>query len=126
MRDIRWLRIVLGALVSFTFGVLTLGLLAGFILAFSPANSLAEVQAMPRFSFVTSVMIALGCAWGAFAVLRGVTIRTTLHGALIGALVGVLGFFVLSGDLISHLYTFLMAIPAGVLGSRLALGGKHP
>lgn len=126
MRNIRWLRIVLGALVSFAFGVLTLGLLAGILIAFSPANNLAEVLAMPRFAFVTSVMIALGCAWGAYAVLRGVTIYTTLHGALIGAFVGILGFFVLSGDLISHLYTLLMAIPAGVVGSRLALGGKHP
>ena len=126
MRDIRWLRIVLGALVSFVVGVLTLGLLAGIILAFGPANTLAEVQAMPRFSFVTSVMIALGCAWGAYVVLRGVTIRTTLHGVLIGVLVGILGFFVISGDLIWHLYTLLMAIPAGVFGSRLALGGKHP
>jgi phosphate/sulfate permease len=122
MRNIRWLRIVLGALVSFAFGVLTLGLLAGILIAFSPANSLVEVQAMPRFAFVTSVMIALGCAWGAYAVLRGVTIRTTLHGALVGAL----SFFVISGDVISHLYTLLMAIPAGVVGSRLALGGKHP
>lgn len=125
MRSIRWLRILLGALASFVFGVLTLGLLAGLVLAFSPADSLAEVQAMPRFAFITSVMIALGCAWGAYTVLRGVTVRPTLHGALIGALVGIMSFFILSGDLILHLYTLLMAIPAGVLGSRLALGGKR-
>ncbi len=121
----RWLRIVLGVLVSYVVGILVLGLLAGIVLVFSPVKSLSEVAAIPRFTFVTNVVIALGCAWGAYVVLRDVTFRTTLHGILIGAIAGIIGYFVLPGDLISHIYLLLLAITAGVIGGRLAMGGKR-
>ena len=125
MSGMRWLRIVLGVLVSYVVGILVLGLLAGIVLVFSPIKSLSEVTAIPRFTFATDVVIALGCAWGAYVVLRDVTFRTTLHGILIGAIAGIIGYFVLPGDLISHVYLLLLAITAGVIGGRLAMGGKR-
>ncbi len=120
MKNIFWSRVALGALASFLVGVLILGVLIGIVVAFSSANSIQDVRGLPRFSFVTSVLTALAAAWGAYFALRDLPARHSLHGLLIGLSAGLLNFVLAPGDWIANILTLLMALPAGVFGSRIA------
>ena len=124
MTGIRWARVLVGVLAGVVFTVLLLGLVVAVVMALGQIGTIADVQRIPRFTFVTSLIVAAGSMWGAWAALRGEP-ASLLSGALIGFNIGVLGFLVLPGDTISHVLMVLMAVSAGVLGSRLALGSRR-
>lgn len=117
---INWSRLLTGIVGSALFSILGLGAIIGLVIAFSPAESIADVQNVPRFSFVTSMLIALSCSWGALVALRELKGRHILHGLLIGLAVGLLNFLVTPADFVANLLTLLMALPAGIVGGRLA------
>lgn len=118
--DINWSRLFLGIVGSALFSILGLGAIIGIVIAFSAAESIADVQNVARFSFVTSVLIALSCGWGALVALRGLKGRHILHGFLIGLAVGLLNYLVTPASFVTNLLTLLMALPAGIVGGRLA------
>lgn len=124
MSGIRWSRVMVGVIASFFAGVLLLGGMIAILLAFTSAETIQDVQAIPRYGFAASVLTALAAAWGAFFALRsltpGPTARHSLHGLFIGLGAGLLPFIFTPGPWIANFFTLLMAIPAAVLGSRLA------
>lgn len=128
MSSIRWPRVMAGIIASFLVGVLILAALIAIVLAFSSAESIQEVQSIPRFGFVTSVLTALAAAWGAFFALRRLPApaRYSLHGLLIGLGAGLLHFIFTPENWVANLFTLLMAIPAAVLGSRIAERNSLP
>ncbi|NOX60639.1 MAG: hypothetical protein GXP42_01620 [Chloroflexi bacterium] len=119
MKEIFWLRALLGAAASIGFAILGSGLIIALVIRFSPADSLQEVQSLSRFAVVVGVMFGVGSAWGSFVALRGLPANHVKHGALIGALVGAFHFFVASSPFVLDGLVFIMTVAAGILGARI-------
>ena len=120
MKGIRWSRLLVGILASALFAVLSLGAIVLLVIAFGSAETLQDVQNLDRYSFIVSVMVGLSSAWGAYIALRGTDERMVLHGLLIGLGVGIINFLINPAPVIGNVLTLLMALPAGVFGSRVA------
>jgi|GEM_PF-3948607 len=115
-----WSRLGIGVLVSLVLGMLILGFVIALVMVFGPVDSIAAVQALPRFSFFAGLTMALACAWGAFIALRRLPGDHNRHGLLIGLMVGLIQFVLTPGDLVGHGLNLLMALPAGLFGARMA------
>lgn len=120
MSSIRWSRVLLGIVVGVILAVLGLGLIIAMLVVFSSAQTVAEVQALPRFSFVSNVMVALGCAWGVFVATRSLSSGHLLHGLLIALVIGLLNFAATPAPFVANLLTLLMAVLISVFASRMA------
>ena len=124
-----WSRILLGILSSLLFGILGLGVIVGAVIAFSAADTIQDVQNLSRYAVIASIMVGIGCAWGAFVTLRKLPSRHLLHGFIIGLGVGLLNFAINPAPFMTNFLTLLMTIPAGIFGARMAElnpGGAEP
>ncbi|MCO6449469.1 MAG: hypothetical protein J5I90_01660 [Caldilineales bacterium] len=120
MKGIRWSRVLMGILVGVILAVLGMGLLVAVLIAISPAQTIQDVQALPRYSFVSNIMVALACAWGAFVATRSLPSGHLLNGVLIALGVGLLYIVTTPAPPISNILTLLMAILASIFSSRMA------
>ncbi|RME83761.1 MAG: hypothetical protein D6775_07285 [Caldilineae bacterium] len=117
---IPWARIIFGIVAGLLFSILGLGVIIGMVIAFSPAQTIADVQAIATFSAVMKVMLGVGSAWGAFLALRPVRRSHLVAGLLIGLGLGVLGSALISGPAVGTLLTLALTLLAGFIGARLA------
>ncbi|NUQ38682.1 MAG: hypothetical protein HUU23_12990 [Caldilineales bacterium] len=116
-----WNRTLAGILASLLLALLGLAAFINLAILMGAAANVVEAQNLPRFSFVTSLLMALSCAWGAWLTGRrlpeGVLL---LHGFLVGLGVGLIGFLLIPAPFVANLLTLLMALPAGIFGARMA------
>lgn len=117
---LNWSRIIIGILGSILFGILGLAAIVGLVIAFSAADTIQDVQNLPRYAVITSIMVGLGCAWGAFVSLRKLPAQHLVHGFSIGLGVGLLNFAINPAPFMINFLTLLMTIPAGIFGARMA------
>jgi len=126
MSAVPWSRVLVGVLASLLFALLGLAAFINLAILTGAAASVVEAQNLPRFSFITSLLMALGCAWGAWLTGRQLPERVLLlHGFLVGLGVGLLGFLLISAPFVGNLLTLLMALPAGIFGSRITLSSSR-
>ena len=119
MKTISWSRVLAGSAMAIAFALLISGLIIALVIQFSAAENIADVQNLSRFAVVVGVTLGLGCAWGAFVALRGLSANHVLHGALIGLVAGGLHFLVVPNPFILNLLILFMSLAAGVLGARM-------
>jgi hypothetical protein len=123
--SLSWSRLGIGLLVSLALGMGILGFVIALVMVFGPVASIAAAQALPRFDFFAGLTMALACAWGAFIALRRLPADHNRHGLLIGLLVGLVQWVLISGDWVGHGLTLLMALSAGLFGARMAAHNRN-
>jgi len=79
---LHWPTILLGIVGGVLISLLGLAAIIAVVIAFSAADSIAAVQALPRYGFAVSLMAALAAAWGAFLAIRRRPAHPSGHGVL--------------------------------------------